>query len=165
MYGHGVAAMRSNKYRRFIEEHGYIITMLSVRPKTMYTQGIHRSWLRQDKEDYYQKELEHIGQQEIMNYEIYGGSLEGLETFGYQDRYREYREQPSRVSSEFRDLLNYWHLGREFGDQPVLNSSFIECVPSKRIHNEQTHSSLWIMVQHKMVARRLLSRNAAPRIF
>lgn len=164
MYGHGIAAMRSNKYRRFIEEHGYIISMLSVRPKAVYTNGIHRSWLRNDKEDYYQRELEHIGQQAILNNEIYADAANGDETFGYQDRYREYREHPSYVSSEFRDLLNYWHMGREFEAPPVLNQSFVDCVPTKRIHNEQTHDSLWIMVQHKMIARRLLSRNASARV-
>ena len=165
MYGHGIAAMRSNKYRRFIEEHGIIMSLMSVRPKTIYTQGIHRSWLRKDKEDYYQRELEHIGQQEVLNQEIFAESSAPGETFGYQDRYREYREMPSYVSGEFRELLNYWHLGREFEDQPVLNRSFIECVPSKRIHNEQNHNSLWVMCKHRMVARRLLSRNAAPRLY
>lgn len=165
MYGHGIAAMRSNKYRRYIEEHGTILSLLSVRPKTVYTQGIHRSWLRRDKEDFYQRELEHIGQQGVFNNEVYADAENGQETFGYQDRYREYREHPSYVSAEFRDILNYWHMGREFEAPPVLNQSFIDCVPTKRIHNEQTHDALWIMVQHKMVARRLLSRNAAPRIF
>ncbi|GAC77839.1 major capsid protein [uncultured marine virus] len=165
MYGHGIAAMRSNKYRRYIEEHGYIISMLSVRPKTMYTNGIHRSWLRLTKEDYYQKELEHIGQQEIMNNEIYADEGAGTETFGYNDRYSEYRETPSHVSAEFRGILNYWHMAREFEAPPVLNQSFVDCDATKRIHNEQTQDALWIMIQHKMVARRLLSRNAAPRIF
>lgn len=166
MYGHGVAAMRSNKYRRFIEEHGYIISCLSVRPKSMYTNGLHRLWLRQDKEDYFQKELQHIGQQEVLNSEVYADSSPaGRETFGYQDRYMDYREVPSHVSAEFRNILNYWHMGREFQAPPVLNQSFIDCVPTKRIHNEQEHHALWIMAQHKMMARRIVSRNAAPRIF
>lgn len=166
LYGHGIAAMRSNKYRRFIEEHGHIVSCLSVRPKSMYTNGIHRNWLRQNKEDYFQRELQHIGQQEIYNNEVYAdSSAAGMETFGYQDRYMDYREVPSHVSAEFRDILNYWHMGREFESAPVLNQSFTDCVPTKRIHNEQNHNALWIMAQHKMVARRIVSRNAAPRIF
>lgn len=165
LYGHGIAAMRSNKYRRFIEEHGYIISMFSVRPKAIYTNGINRIWLRRDKEDFFQKELQWIGQQEIFNNEVYASETEGTEVFGYQDRYMEYRYQPSQVSAEFRNILNYWHLGREFADTPTLNQSFTDCVPSKRIHNEQTQHALWIMAQHKMVARRLLDRNASPRIF
>lgn len=165
LYGHGIAAMRSNKYRRFIEEHGYIISCLSVRPKVMYTNGIHRTWLRHDKEDYFQKELQHIGQQEILNDEIFAEPGNDRTVFGYADRYRDYREVPSHVSAEFRQLLNYWHMGREFEELPVLNQSFVDCVPTKRIHNEQTQHALWIMAQHKMVARRLVSRNASARIF
>jgi len=165
LYGHGIAAMRSNKYRRFIPEHGYIISFLSVRPKSIYQNGIHRSWLRQTKEDYFQKELQHIGQQEIYNNEVYADVTNGKDVFGYQDRYSDYREHPSRVSGEFRDVLNYWHMARDFSAAPVLNSSFVECDATKRIHNEQTKHALWVMCQHKMVARRIVSRNAAPRVF
>ena len=166
LYGHGIAAMRSNKYRRFIEEHGYIISMLSVRPKTIYQDGIHRGFLRTTKEDYYQKELEHIGQQEIYNNEIYADSTSaGMDTFGYQDRYREYREHPSRVSAEYRDILDYWHMSRQFTSAPVLNASFVECDPTKRIYNSSDNHALWIMAQNKIVARRMVSKNAAPRIF
>lgn len=165
LYGHGIAAMRSNKYRRFIEEHGYVISMLSVRPKAIYQDGIHRSFLRTTKEDYYQRELEHIGQQEIYNHEIYATITGGLDTFGYNDRYREYREHPSRVSGEYRDTLDYWHMARQFTSAPTLNSSFVECEPTKRIYNASTNHALWIMCQNRIVARRLLSRNASPRIF
>jgi len=164
MYGHGIAALRSNKYRRFIEEHGFIISVLSVRPKAIYTNGIHRSFLRMDKEDYFQKELQFIGQQEVMNNEVYADPANGTDTFGYQDRYSEYREQPSRVSNEFRDVLNYWHLGREFTAPPVLNQSFTDCNPSKRIFNEQTMNGLWVMVQNKIMARRLVNAYSNPRI-
>lgn len=165
LYGHGIAAMRSNKYRRHIPEHGFILSLLSVRPKTMYTNGIHRTWLRQNKEDFYQKELAHIGQQEVFNNEVFADAVAGTEVFGYQDRYMDYRGVPSRVTAEFRDILNYWHMGREFESAPALNASFIECEPTKRIHNEQTQDALWIMCQHKMVARRLVERNATARIF
>jgi len=165
LYGHGIAAMRSNKYRRFIEEHGYVISMLSVRPKAIYQDGIHRSFLRTTKEDYYQRELEHIGQQEIYNNEIYAATSGGMDTFGYNDRYREYREHPSRVSAEYRDTLDYWHMARQFASAPTLNASFVECDPTKRIYNASTNHALWIMCQNRIVARRMLSRNAAPRIF
>jgi hypothetical protein len=164
LYGHGIGAMRSNKYRRFIEEHGYILSLLSVRPKTMYTQGIPRHFLREYKEDYFQRELQHIGQQEILNNEIYADPTNGSEVFGYQDRYAEYRQQFSHVSGEMRSTLDYWHMGRDFGVPPVLNNDFIRCTPTKRIHNEQTQHALWVMVQNNIVARRLVGKNAAGRI-
>lgn len=164
MYGHGIAALRSNRFRRFIEEHGYMITLMSVRPRSIYTNGIHRMWLKQDKEDFFQKELQHIGMQEIFNNELYASVADGSNTFGFNDRYQEYRTHPSIVSAEFRDTLNYWHLGREFSDTPVLNESFLQCVPSKRIHNEQTMNALWVMAQHKTVARRLVEKRATNKI-
>lgn len=164
MGGHGISAMRTGKYRRFFEEHGYVLTLMSIRPKSIYTQNLHRSWLRQTKEDYYQKELELIGQQEVYNNEVFADAVNGMDTFGYSDRYREYRELPSTVSSEFRDILDYWHMAREFSEPPVLNQSFTDCVPTKRIYAEQTQHPLWIMVNHKIAARRLVRKNASARI-
>nr|DAO69174.1 MAG TPA: Major capsid protein [Microviridae sp.] len=97
--GHGIAAMRSNRFRYFCEEHGYIITLLSIRPRTMYINGIQRTWSRRTKEDYFQQELERIGQQQIFNREVFAaGTAADALTFGYQDRYSEYRHQPSGVS-------------------------------------------------------------------
>lgn len=165
MYGHGVGAMRSNAYRRTMDEHGYVFTMLSVRPKSVYTKALDRHWLRTNKEDYFQKELQHVGQQEVFNNEIYFGHSTPDGVFGYQDRYAEYRSQHSRVCGEYRDLLNYWHMGREFQNEPVLNQEFVDCVPTKRIHNEQTTNALWIAAQHKLVARRLVDRSAVARIY
>ena len=164
LYGHGIAAMRSNRYRKHFNEHGYIHTLLSVRPRALYTNGIHRTWLRKDKEDFYQRELEFIGQQEVLNNEIFADPANGDQTFGYNDRYREYRENPSCVSGDFRNTLNYWHLGRDFDQPPVLNSGFVECNPSKRIFNVQTEDALWIMIRHSMKARRILSRSAYGKI-
>ena len=86
LYGHGVAHMRSNAYRRSFEEHGYVLSFLSVRPKAMYLNGVTRHWLRQDREDFWQRELEQIGQQEILNAEVFAdGSPADTATFGYQD--------------------------------------------------------------------------------
>lgn len=162
--GHGIAGMRSNRYRRFFEEHGIVLSFLSVRPKTMYTQGIHRSWLRRTKEQFWQMELEHVGQQEVLSQEVYADS-DPATVFGYHDRYHEYRNVPSRISGDMRDTLDFWHLGRVFADEPVLNQSFVDCDPTKRVFAEQTEDALWVMVKNHMVARRLVSRNAAPRIY
>jgi len=165
MKGHGIAAMRSNRYRYFCEEHGYIMTLLSIRPKTIYTEGIPKTWSRRTKEDYFQKELELIGQQEIYNRELYAaGTSADNEVFGYQDRYSDYRQSYSGVTGEFRNLLDYWHLARKFASLPVLNESFVACDPSKRIFAEQTQNSCWIQVQHKIHARRMVSKNTMARV-
>lgn len=165
MKGHGISAMRSNRYRFFCEEHGYIISLLSLRPRSMYTDGVARTWSRRTKEDYYQKELELIGQQEIYNREVYAdGSAADAEVFGYQDRYSEYRHSYSSIAAEFRTLLDYWHLARKFVSLPVLNQSFIECDPTKRIFAEQTQHSCWIMASHSIQARRLVGKKTIGRI-
>lgn len=165
LYGHGIAALRSNRYRKFFQEHGYVHSFMSVVPKAIYSNGAPRHWWKRDKEDYYQKELVHIGQQPIYNGEVYSqGTTADTETFGYQNRYDEYRRQRSDVAAEYRNLLNYWHLARTFDSPPVLNQSFIECNPSKRIFNEQTQHSLWCMARHRMVARRLIGKRSIGRI-
>lgn len=163
--GHGIAAMRSRRYRRFFEEHGWVISLMSVRPRSMYVNGLHRQWNRRTKEDFWQMELEKIGQQEVLDKEVYGYSaaVPGA-TFGYADRYSEYRSFPSGVSGEFRSTLNFWHLARIFASEPNLNSDFVQCDPSKRINAVQSADVLWCMVNHSIQARRMVSRNAVGRI-
>ena len=164
--GHGISAVRSNRYRRFFEEHGYVITMMSVRPKTMYTQGIDRSYGRRTKEDFWQKELQHIGQQEIKNEEVYAESIDPKGTFGYQDRYDEYRRQESCVSGEFRTTeLDYWHMARNFATEPTLNGDFVTSNPTKRINAVQTNDVLWCMVNHSIQARRMVAKQGTSYIF
>ena len=159
--GHGIASMRSNRYRRFIEEHGYILSFLLVRPKSIYMQGIPRTWLRRVKEDFWQKELEHIGQQEVYTQELYAAA-EKDKVFGYQNRYDDYRQHWSSVSGEFRDILNYWHMAREFANEPVLNADFISSVPTERIFAAQKNDQLYCLVNHSIQARRLLSKFGNP---
>jgi hypothetical protein len=163
--GHGIAALRSNKYRKFFKEHGWVITMLSVRPKTMYIDALPRKFIRQDKEDFYTRELELIGQQEVYNKEIYAPNTStGDSVWGYTDRYREYREEPSQIAGEFRTTLNHFHLARDPSAQPTLNSSFVECTPSTRIHADTSSDTLWCMIQHRLIARRQVRRAPKSRI-
>ena len=164
--GHGIAAMRSNRYRRFFEEHGFVLSIMLVRPKAIYMQGIPRSWLRRVREDYFQTELQHIGQQEVYTKELYGAALNAengdLKVFGYQNRYDEYRGHQSYVCGEFRDILDYWHLARSFGNEPVLNADFISATPSKRIFAAQQNDQLYCMINHSLQARRLMSKFGNP---
>lgn len=162
--GHGIAAVRSRLYRRFFEEHGVVISLMSVRPRSMYQNGVHRMWNRRVKEDYWQKELELIGQQEILNKEIYASAASPDDTFGYQDRYAEYRHLPSSVAGDFRSTLNFWHMGRIFGSEPALNSDFVVCDPTKRINAIQSADVLWCMVNNNIKARRMVRQSSVGRI-
>lgn len=165
--GHGIGAMRSNRYRRFIEEHGYVMTFISVQPRTMYMQGIARTWNRRTKEDFHTVELEHIGQQAILNKELYAGHTSPDGTFGYQDRYDEYRRMESGVAGQFRtNILNFWHEARYFSTEPALNSTFVKSNPTNRIFADQTgNNNVMMMTQHSIQARRQLSSKGTSFIF
>lgn len=164
--GHGIGAVRSNRYRRFFEEHGYVVSLFSVRPKTMYVQGLPRTWNRRVKEDFWQKELEHIGQQEVLNKELYAPHASPDGVFGYQNRYDEYRRQESWISGEFRTTeLDFWHMARIFGSTPALNADFVKSNPTKRINAVQSNDVLWCMINHSLQARRQLSKFGTSFIF
>lgn len=163
--GHGIGSLRSNRYRRFFEEHGYVISVMSVRPKTMYANGLPRTWNRRFKDDFFQKELAHIGQQEVLNKEAYAAHASPDGIFGYQDRYDEYRRTESTIGGEFRTTLDFWHFARIFGSSPALNASFVSCVPTERTFASSATDVLWVMANHSVQARRLLSPVGSSFIF
>ncbi|AXH73485.1 MAG: major capsid protein [Microviridae sp.] len=169
MAGHGLTALRSNRYRRFIEEHGYIVTLMSIRPKTVYKDMIPRTWLRRTKEDYFQPEFQHIGQQEVYNKELNANSENPNGVFGYQDRYNEYRYHESSVSGEFRSTLNYWHMARDFAGDVALNGDFITCNPTDRIFaapgtESDKNDTIYCFFNHSIQARRAMVKVANPKI-
>lgn len=165
MKGHGLAAMKTNRYRRFIEEHGIIMTLMSVLPKTIYSDGIHRSFSRTVKEDYFQKELQMIGQQEVLNKEIYADAASPDDTFGFQDRYDDMRSIPSSIAGEFRSTLSHWNMARIFAAEPALNSSFVTSVPTTRIYASSSTDQLYIMAGHSIQARRMIQKHAKVATF
>lgn len=157
--GHGIGAMRSRRYRKFFEEHGYIFSLFSVKPKTVYADGLARTFNRRTKEDFWQKELEHIGQQEVLNKEVYAKHASPDGVFGYQDRYDEYRRMESGIAGQFRTVLDFWHMARLFGaSTPALNADFVKSVPTERIFADNADDVLWVMVNHSVQARRMLSK-------
>lgn len=164
--GHGIGALRSNRYRRFFEEHGYVFSFISVKPRSMYVQGLARTFNRRTKEDFFQKELQHIGQQEILNKEVYAAHATPDGTFGWQDRYDEYRRVESTISGEFRStLLDFWHMGRIFSSDPALNASFVKANPTDRIFAVPSFDNLYIMANHSIQARRLVAASGASFIY
>lgn len=163
--GHGLGVARSNRYRRFFEEHGYIFSFLVVKPKTIYAQGLHRTWNRRTKEDFFQKELQHIGQQEVLNKEVYSAHSSPDEAFGFQDRYDEYRRMESSIAGEFRDTLDYWHFARQFSGDPALNASFVQCVPPEEPFAVPSTDVLYIMAKHSIQARRIVAGSGQSFIY
>lgn len=166
MRGHGISTLRSNRYRRFFEEHGFVFTFISIRPKTIYGNGLFRHWNRRTKEDFWQKELQHIGQQEILNKEVYAADSGPDDVFGYQDRYDEYRRAESSIAGEFRTTqLNFWHMARIFAGDVALNEDFIKCVPTERSFAVPSEDVFYIMARHSIQARRLVASTGSSFIF
>lgn len=164
--GHGIAGMRSNRYKKFFEEHGYVMTMLIVRPRAIYIDGLRRKWSKNDPNMYFQKELQHIGQQEIFRREVFANNtVQDNDVFGYGDRYAEYRHEESYVSGTFRNVDANWHLARDLLTAPSLNPTWIECKPSTRIFADTTSSAhMQILADHSIQARRLVTRKAGGSI-
>ena len=160
MYGHGIGMAQASSYRKMFEEHGWVLTLLSVRPKTVYQDALPRKFTRTTAMDYYQQELEVLPWQEVSQQEVYApGDPDTV--FGYVPRYEEYRHGVSCVSGSMRGgTENDWHLAREFEQAPNLNASFIQCNPSERIYQDANQPNLVLNIMHNIRARRLVGPTA-----
>ena len=127
------ASASGHGFSKSFTEHGYIIGYVCVRADLNYQQGLNRMWSRSTRWDFYWPALSHIGEQAILNKEIYAqGSANPTQdaaAFGYQERYAEYRYKPSQITGKFRSndaqTLDYWHLAQKFTSLPTLSSTFI----------------------------------------
>jgi len=136
--GVGTAHMAGHGFNKSFVEHGVIIGLVSIRADLTYQQGLNRMFSRQTRWDFYWPALAHIGEQAILNKEIYAqdpavvdanGDPVNENAFGYQERFAEYRYKPSLITGQFRSnyssSLDTWHLSQDFGSLPALNDSFI----------------------------------------
>lgn len=166
MRGHGIGALRTRRGRLFCPEHSIIMVLMSIVPKAIYADSISREFLREDKEDWFTKQLELIGDRSIENREIYAEHSSPTDTFGYQQRYDEYRtgNLKSNIAGEFNSTLNYWHYARMFTGDPSLNETFITCNPTKRQYADNANDSFYIMTNHSIQARRPLAKFPKKRI-
>lgn len=137
--GLSVTADSDNSFVKSFTEHGFIIGLATVRYKHSYQQGINRIWTRKTRFDYYWPVFANIGEQPILNSEIYlQGDPADYEVFGYQEAWAEYRYVPDRVSGEMRSgipkTLDYWHLADNYSSLPHLSSDWIQetAVPVNR---------------------------------
>lgn len=115
-------------------EHGYVIGVVSVRADLTYQQGLRRHWSRTTRYDYYFPAFAMLGEQAILNKEIYvRGDSNDNNVFGYQERWAEYRYNPSEITGLFRSTasgtIDPWHYAQKFTSLPTLNSTFIQDTP------------------------------------
>lgn len=122
------------KFSKSFTEWGYVIGLVNVRVDLNYQQGLNRMWSRRGRYDFYWPSLAHLGEQAVLNKEIYAqGNEKDDEVFGYQERYAEYRYKPSLITGKLRSTastsLDVWHLAQVFDQLPTLSPEFIEDNP------------------------------------
>lgn len=168
MAGHGIAAGKITGWHTFFEEHAYVISIMFLRPRTAYQQGIPRLFYQRfDKLDWPWPSFAHLGEQEVKMMELYASTngVENEKTFGYQQRYAELKYIPSTVHGQFRTTLAPWHWGRIFATRPTLSKDFVECHPSDRIFNVLgTGDSLYAIVSNQITGIRPLPYYSEPTI-
>lgn len=180
--GHAVSYGESMSFNRKFKEHGFLIGVMSILPRTVYQDGLSRMWTRLDPFDYYFPEFANLGEQAVLNKEVmlrddsdYIAGHKNDDVFGYQQRYAEYKSFPNEVHGDFRSSLAFWTQTRLFGtynnagaetDSPVLNHTFVEAHPSNRIFNVVGDGSdkIVVNVNHRITAWRKMPRHAYPSI-
>lgn len=135
--GTGTFSHSGTGFTRSFTEHGVLIGMLAVRADLNYQQGINRMWTRSTRLDFYFPAFAHLGEQAVLNKEIYAqgtaNPTQDAAAFGYQERFAEYRYKPSLITGQFRSTyatpLDMWHLAQKFTALPTLGTTFIQDTP------------------------------------
>lgn len=173
--GQGISAHGSHSWSKFIEEHGYIIGIMSIMPKTAYQNGVRRHFMKTDKFDFYFPEFAHLGEQPIWLAELYADTddlSDPYSTFGYQPRYSEYKFINDSVHGNFKggveegSNLDFWHMGRKFSSRPGLNETFVVSDPTNRIWavTSDTYDHCWCLVRNEVRAIRPMPKFGVPTI-
>ena len=165
---YGTAVNTNGGFTKSFTEHGYVIGIANVRADLTYQQGVNRLWNRSTRYDFYWPALAHIGEQSVLNKEIYAqGTADDLNTFGYQERYAEYRYKPSEITGLFRSSaaasLDPWHVSEEFGSLPALNATFIQDnTPMDRVKAVTTEPDFIMDCYFKLTCARPMPMYGVP---
>lgn len=164
--GHGITVSNNYCGKYHAQEFGLMIGIMSIMPRTAYSQGIDKQWLRKTKYDFYFPEFAHLSEQAITKAEICatGVAAHNTDIFGYQGRYDEMRTKNSQIVSQMRSTFDYWHLGRQFdtANPPELNEDFIKCVPRKDVFAVPTEPGFIVNFGNVIKAYRPLPYMAVP---
>lgn len=131
----GTALAGGHGFSQSFTEHGYVIGLVQVRADLTYQQGVRKLWSRSTRYDFYFPVFAMLGEQAVLNKEIYsiGNLPQDNAVFGYQERWAEYRYHPSQITGLFRSTtagtIDIWHLAQRFTALPTLNSTFIDDTP------------------------------------
>ena len=180
--GHGISANITNGFKRTFSEHGFIMCIMSVMPRTMYAQGIDPMFFRESHLDFMTPEFARLGYRPIPMKWLYTGayikdgevvdpSTTGAvwtptsdpdATFNYNAIYNELRYKPSTIHGNFRGNESYWTEARIFSSTPAFNDAFVKCTPSKRGFAVPDEPGLKVQVLHHLEAFRELPKEGVP---
>lgn len=164
MAGHGISVSGNYAGKYHATEFGLIMGILTVMPKADYMQGINRQWSRYTRYDFYFPEFAHLSEQGVLEKELFvsDNSTENNGVFGFQGRYNEMRSKQNMICGGMRDTFDYWHIARKFDEAPILNGSFIQCNPSKRMFAVQDEETMIINFANNIKAIRPMPFVADP---
>lgn len=134
--GHGISVNRNRIAKYRAPEHGYLIGLMTIMPRTVYQQGINKTDIYESRFDWPDPLFVNLSEQEILQAEIFlthNDADENETIFGFIGRYDELRVNHSMVCSGMRSDFDHWHISRQFASAPILNSSFLQCNPRKDI--------------------------------
>lgn len=180
--GHGISANVTNGFKRTFSEHGFIMCVMSVMPRTMYSQGIDPMFFRESHLDFMTPEFARLGYRPtpmkwlytgayIKDGEVVDPSTTGAVwtptsdpdvTFNYNAIYNELRYKPSTIHGTFRGNESYWTEARIFSSTPAFNDAFVKCTPSKRGFAVPEEPGLKVQVLHHLEAFRELPKEGVP---
>jgi len=171
----GTSSFSGHGFNKSFTEHGVIIGLANIRADLTYSQGLNRMWSRSTRYDYYWPAFANLGEQAVLNKEIYNDLADGTNAnqregvFGYIPRYDEYRFKPSNITSVFRPAysapLDSWHLSQEFSAQPSLNATFITSdTPADRVIAVTTEPHLLLDGYFNYIHARPMPVNAVPQL-
>jgi len=172
MAGKGLSMGKTNRFSQTFKEHGIVLGILSILPRTGYNGGIPKMFLKEDRFDYFIPQLQHIGEQEIKQVEVYYDPVgtDKDDTFGYTPRYAEYKFKSDSVSGLFSTSMDYWHCNRMIDSAPALNESFIKADPSNdemsRIFAAEQIAgvdNIFVQVYNSVRAKRPMSLYSVPK--
>lgn len=150
---YALMSTRVHGFNKSFTEHGIVIGLCNIRTDLSYQQGINKTWLRQTREEFYWPTFAHLGEQAVLNKEIYAQGTEAdNQVFGYQERYAECRYHPSIITGKMRSTYaqstDVWHFAQKFDALPSLNGEFIQDQASyqaiKRISAVQTEPQFYL---------------------
>jgi len=126
--GKGTSMGKTNGFTKTFKEHGIVLGIVSVMPRSGYSEGIPKFFRKADRTDFFIPQLQHIGEQAIDQSEVYYDptGTDKDDVFGYTPRYAEYKHKNDSIHGEFRTSLDYWHCSRIFGTAPALNEAFVQ---------------------------------------